>query len=594
MPETRAAATDPALLAVLSNRFDYIIREMTNTLLRAGRSAVLNTARDFSCSVVTANDELVSAADGVPVHVLGAHLQTAEMRRLHPGLRPGDAFLDNDPYVGNTHHADHTILVPVFLDGVHRFTTVAKAHQADIGNSQPTTYMPFARDIYEEGALSFPCVQVQRDGKDIADVIRMARRRIRVDGQWYGDYLAMLGAARIAERRLQELAAKYGVETLDAFVRDWLDYSERRAAEAIGRIPTGTYVGSGQYDSFGPYPAVPITVTTTVASEEGRVTVDMRDNPDCAANGINLSRATSINSATTAVLNLLGPDVPHNAGTFRRIEVKIRENCVVGAVQHPTSCSMATTNVADRVVNIVQSSLTAAGPEFGLPHGGSGQGPGLSVISGIDPRTGGAYVNQMIMGCNGGPASPHTDGWLTWLVPVGAGMLYRDSVEIDEVKYPIRFDFVRIAKDSGGPGRFRGAPGLEVGFGPTAADCVAIYAGDCHESPPQGVHGGLAGSPPAMYKLRADGTREELPPSAQVVLRSGEIIVGRDVGGGGFGDPLERDPERVRRDVAEGWVSPEQAHDVHGVVLTGSAWRGDLAVDTGRTEAQRTSLAAAK
>ncbi|MEA2253125.1 MAG: N-methylhydantoinase, partial [Solirubrobacteraceae bacterium] len=245
-----AQRLDPALLAVVANRLDAIVREMTSTLLRAGRSAVINVARDFSCSIVTADDDLLSSAEGLPVHVFGSHLQTAAMRELHPDFREGDAFLDNDPYVGNTHHADHTILVPVFAGDLHMFTAVAKAHQADAGNGLPTTYTPFAVDIYEEGALSFPCVQVQRDHADIDDVIRMCRRRIRVPDQWYGDYLATLGAARTGERRLHELVDKYGVELIQQFVVEWFDYSERRMSHAISELPSGTVVGRGQHDSF--------------------------------------------------------------------------------------------------------------------------------------------------------------------------------------------------------------------------------------------------------------------------------------------------------------------------------------------------------
>jgi N-methylhydantoinase B len=250
---TDGLSFDPALLAVIANRLDAIVREMTSTLLRSGRSAVINVARDFSCSIVTADDELLSSAEGLPVHVFGSHLQTAEMRRVHPNLSEGDAFLDNDPYVGNTHHADHTILVPVFAGGEHVFTAVAKAHQADIGNALPTTYMPFAANIYEEGSISFPCVQVQRDDQDIDDVIRMCRRRIRVPDQWYGDYLATLGSARTGERRLKELIDKYGIDLLKQFVAEWFDYSERRMAHAISELPSGTVIGQGQHDTFGPF-----------------------------------------------------------------------------------------------------------------------------------------------------------------------------------------------------------------------------------------------------------------------------------------------------------------------------------------------------
>ncbi len=585
---------DPALLAVIANRLDAIVREMTSTLLRAGRSAVINVARDFSCSIVTAEDELLSTAEGLPVHVFGSHLQTAEMRRLHPELREGDAFLDNDPYVGNTHHADHTILVPVFAEGLHLFTAVAKAHQADTGNSLPTTYMPFAADIYEEGAISFPCVHVQRDYQNVEDVMRMCRRRIRVPDQWYGDYLATLGSARTGERRLKELVDKYGVELIQRFVRQWFDYSERRMSHAISELPSVTVVGEGQHDSFGPFPAIPIRVEATIDAEAATVEIDLRDNVDCVPAGLNQSRATAVNNVVTGLFNVLDPDIPHNAGSFRRITVHLRENCVVGVPLHPTCCSMATTNVADRLVNITQSAFEGAGENLGVAQGGSGMSIGNAVISGQDWRTGGPYVNQLFIGNNGGPATAYCDGWVTWTLPVCAGLLYRDSVEIDEQKYPIHMRSLRLLQDSGGAGRFRGAPSAEIVYGPKRDPTSVIYSGDGHETPPTGIHGGLPGAGAHAEKIEHDGSRTPLPPLGQVTLEAGEWVVGVDNGGGGFGDPLEREPERVRHDVLEGWVSPAAARDLYGVAFTGAAQDETLAVDAAATAERRSSLGAAR
>src|SRR5262252_6275412 len=206
-----------AEMAILINRFEGIARKMTNTLYRTGRSGVLNRARDFSCCIVTADCELLATADSLPIHVLeGPNLMARAMRQFHPDLRPGDAFLHNSPYHGNSHAADHTIMVPVIDDdGVHRFTVFAKAHQADIGNSMPTTYTGNALDVYNEGALIFPAVQVQCDYQHIEDIIRMCRLRIRVPEQWWGDYLALIGAARIGERELLELGREAGWDVLD-------------------------------------------------------------------------------------------------------------------------------------------------------------------------------------------------------------------------------------------------------------------------------------------------------------------------------------------------------------------------------------------
>jgi N-methylhydantoinase B len=220
----RRPAIDGVRLAVLAHRFEAIARLMMNTLVRTGRSGVLNTAQDFSCAIFTESHELLAVAESQPVHVLSGDLMTRSMVELHPDFRPGDAFLHNSPYHGNTHAADHTILVPVFDEqGEHRFTVLAKGHQADCGNATPTTYAAEARDVYEEGALIFPCVSVQRDRSDVEDVIRMCEMRVRVPQQWRGDYLALLGSARVGERRLAELGAELGWDTLAEYARAWFD-----------------------------------------------------------------------------------------------------------------------------------------------------------------------------------------------------------------------------------------------------------------------------------------------------------------------------------------------------------------------------------
>ena len=200
-----------ASLAVLINRFEGIARKMSNTLLRTGRSGVLNRAKDFSCCIVTASGELLATAESLPIHVLsGPDLMARSMTEFHPDLKKGDAFIHNSPYHGCSHPADQTILVPVFDEaGRHRFTVLAKAHQADIGNSQPTTYMADAKDVYNEGALIFPCCAPSSATiGTYADIIRMCEMRIRVPEQWRGDYLA--AARRCPHRRAGAVRARGG------------------------------------------------------------------------------------------------------------------------------------------------------------------------------------------------------------------------------------------------------------------------------------------------------------------------------------------------------------------------------------------------
>jgi N-methylhydantoinase B len=560
---------DPVVLSVLANAFDGIVREMTNGLLRSARSSVINTARDFSCSILTANNELLASAEGCPVHVFGSEPLGEAMADLHHDLAPGDAFLHNDPYRGNSHAADHAILVPIFVDGTHVFTGVAKAHQADCGNAIPTTFSPTARDVYEEGALIFPCVRIQRDYEDNADIVRMCRARIRVPDQWYGDYLATVGAARIAERRVQDLVAKHGIETVNRFVEEWFAYSERLVASVIGELPACTMTGATVHD---PFPGTDedglrLSASVTVEPERGKIVIDLRDNPDNQQNGLNLTKATSTAAALAGALGALPDDVPTNAGTFRRFDVLLREGCVVGIPRFPHSCSSATTNLADRVVDLVQSAFAQIGDDFGQAEGSVGQAPGKSVISGVDPRNGRPYVNQIIVGGTGGPATPFVDGWPTYQRPVAGALLYHDSVEIDEQRYPIIISERSLIPDSGGAGRLRGGQATRVVLEPRFGPVTFTYAIEARLNPPHGVRGGASGTPAdAWIEAIETGERREAPPIASLDLDVGERIVSVAAGGGGYGDPLERDVSAVIEDLLEGRITERAAFETYGVV----------------------------
>lgn len=581
---------DPVALAVITSRIQGIVRRMTNTLFRTARSSVLNTARDFSCCVVTRDHEMLATAESLPIHVMaGPDLVSASLARLHPELHAGDAFLHNSPYHGNSHAGDHCILVPVVVGGEHHFTAVVKAHMADIGNSMPTTLWASARDVYNEGALIFPGVKVQRDYEDIPDIIEMCRTRLRVPDVWYADYIGMVGAARIGERELRALGEELGWEALHSYTAAWFDYSEQMMSGAIRRMPAGRSVAHNKHDPMpvpGAEDGVPVKVTVTVDPQKARVEVDLRENPDCLPCGINLTEATSRTAAMIGVFNSLPITVPQNAGSFRRLDVLIRENCVAGIPVHPASCSTATTGIADRVANATQRAIAELADGFGMAETGT-LTASVADISGKDPRhEDSPFVNLMILGLTCGAGHARGDGWLVSGEVGDGGLMMRDSTEVDELLYPIVVWADQIVTDSGGPGRFRGAPACYVEYGPADTEIEAMWSTDGYVHAAIGARGGYPGAPARQFLRRADGAVEPLPGWGEQVLAPGETVLATSAAGAGYGPPWERAVERVLGDVADGWVSTEQAAQVYGVIVR------DGELDGGATEARRTELAA--
>lgn len=576
---------DGVQLAVLNNRLEGIARKMANTLMRTGRSGVLNIARDFSCCILTADCQLLVSNEALPIHTLsGPDIMARAMIDFHPRLRRGDAFLNNSPYHGCSHAADHTLLVPVIDDGgQHRFTVLCKAHQADIGNSIPTTYHGTARDVYEEGALIFPAVKVQAEGEINQDFVRQCRMRIRVPDQWWGDFLAMVGAARIGEQESLALADEVGWDTLDRFTRDWFDYSERRMIAALQAMPAGAARRSSTHDAIPGTPPEGITVNVNVAIDPvaARIAVDLTDNIDCLPCGLNLSEACARTAAMVGIFNAIDHSVPKNAGAFRRIDVALRENCVVGIPRHPTSTSVATTNLADRVANSVQTAIADIAEGHGLAECGAVLPPSTGVISGID-SFGAAFVNQIFLGITGGAGAPFADAWMTICHVGNGGLCNIDSIELDELRQPLHVHARRLLPDTEGAGRFRGAPSLAVEFGPVGCAMTVAFVSDGSTNPAQGARGGQPGGAADQYMVSTDGARTPLPGCAQAVLQDGERILSISCGGGGYGDPATRDPASVLHDVAEGWVTPARAARVYKVALT-----SDGGIDTAATAALR-------
>jgi len=350
---------------------------------------------------------------------------------------------------------------------------------------------------------------------------------------------------------------------------DWFDYSERRMIDAVRAMPKGRATCSSTHDAIPGTPSegVKITVHVEVDPEAARITVDLTDNPDCLPCGLNLSEACARTSAMVGLFNSIDHTVPKNAGAFRRLDIRLRENCVVGIPRFPSSTSAATTNVADRVANSVQRAMAEIADGQGLAECGAGLPSATSVISGVHPKTG-AFVNQIFLGITGGAGAPSTDAWLTICHVGNGGLCNLDSVELDEQRQPLHVYARALVPDSEGAGEFTGAQSIAVEFGPVGCDMTVAYVSDGEHNPPKGTRGGGTGGAASQVRIRHDGSREALPNCAQAVLLDGERILSISTGGGGYGAPELRNPERVANDVAEGHVSRARAREIYAVSLT--------------------------
>ncbi|MCG8361469.1 MAG: hydantoinase B/oxoprolinase family protein, partial [Kiloniellales bacterium] len=284
----------------------------------------------------------------------------------------------------------------------------------------------------------------------------------------------------------------------------------------------------------------------------------------------------------------LDPTLPHNEGSAARIRIKLREGCAVGIPRYPVGTSVATTNVSSRLITAVSACFAAIGKPHGMAEMAYAQAIGEAVISGVDStRDDLPYVNQIFVGFGGGGAIEGYDGWLLSGAGCDGGQMALDSVEIVEAMYPILVEERRVAEDSGGPGEWEGAPGIEGVYRPLAEVMTAFYGSDGDVNPPRGVLGGGDAAPSANWVRDAEGAFTAVSPFGSVTIGADEAVAFRACGGGGYGEPRRRPPERVLRSLQRGWISEARARDVYGVVVKASDDGQDLVVDVAATDALR-------
>ncbi|NTF16504.1 hydantoinase B/oxoprolinase family protein [Agrobacterium tumefaciens] len=572
-------------VVVLRRRFESVVREMSNTLAKTGRSGVLNTALDFSCTVTDRHFQSLSAGQGLPVHTGAIHLiPQAVVNKFGDDMKPGDCFVNNSSYHGNTHCADFTLCSPVFYDDEIVFYSIARAHFSDMGFPTPDTYAPLAKDYYQEG-LMLPCVRIQNQGKDVPEVIDICKANIRAPEIFYGDYLATLGAVRTGERRVLEICEEFGVETVKQFLTEYQDYADAMACEAIGKLPSGTVHKEFFHDSvLAEYPVgIPVRATLSVDPEKRMIEIDLRDNIDNLPLGINMNEATVLACCATAIMNIMGPEVPRCAGALRRVNILMRDGSAIGKPKFPAATCASTTNLAHILIEHIQSMFADLRPGLGTAYGTIGHPASAPVVSGSDSRFNDRpFVNQIMLGYWGGPAASGYDGWLTYGSGTTQGMLWQSSVEVVEYQQPVLIEKLEIRTDSFGPGEFMGGGGASCVLRARADTLRFTCNSGARKFPPPGTAGGEAGAPNLAWKQTIDGNLVELPIFFDVEIQPGEKLVSEGCGGGGYGPAAHRDPSKVLKSVQDGLITLEAAHDTYRVQVATNAAGYEIDIDATR------------
>jgi len=556
---------DPITFSVILNRFNAIANEMTLTLEQSAWTPILALCRDFSCAVYDHQQRQVAMYDALPIHTTSLKIVLTEIARtFEDAINDGDVFMCNDPYRGNTHVGDVVTALPVFIGGSLRFWSVTKGHQLDIGAYLPSSVVASARNVWQEG-LTIPPLKIYDRGIPRDDVIDLYLSNVRYRNLLHGDLLAQLGSIQKGRERLLTLCEEYGTDEVMFYVDAIIDYADVRTSEQITLIPDGEYRGSCWIDSDGIEGFnIPINVAVTVTDD--RVKVDYSGSGPQGEGSLNGSYATSQAAGAVPFLNYIDPDIPHNEGCIRHIEVVAPEGTVCNA-SYPASTSSATIVPSDAMQDAVNKAMAAAAPE--LVMAGSARCANVPQFAGTYADTGEAWGVMLFNGMGAQGASKGTDGWPLYESSAAAGGLKTQSLEQLELLYPIAIAQMEIETDSMGVGESIGGPGVRLVVAPLQGEMECITFGDGSSNPPHGALGGKPGIGGGQYvESRESGRRRYISASGHVRVAPDEFHVGVSTGGGGYGDPLRRNPEHVRRDVRDEIISRKVALDLFGVVVS--------------------------
>jgi len=577
-------ALDPVVLALMQNRLDQISRHMGWVMTRTARSTIFSQSHDFSCFVTTPEGTLVANADGIPIHTGGGGFAVrALLGKYGHDLRVGDVFLLSDPYVaGGNHLPDWVIARPIFVGDENPVLAgfcCNRAHQSDIGGGLAGTYNPEATEIWQEG-IRLPVMRLVEEGRVREDLWELLMINCRTPELLDGDLLAMMGSTQIGGERVIALASELGVDAYLSYLDGVLDHADRRMRSAVSELPDGTYFGEDHTDNDC-FRKVDIAVRAklTVTGEE--IVVDFSGTDPQIEGFKNSSLANTYSSVYLAISSFFDTSIPRNEGTYRCLTIHAPEGSIVNALP-PAPMTMNTVYVAHEIVIAVWQALAAAYPARACAgwsktmHG--------HVAGRRDDGSTWVMYQWHAMGTPG--ATAERDGFAQMGHLISLGGLDIPNLEFHEQHYPVRYIRHEQRCDNAGPGQMRGGTGVRYEADILEPAIWSFRAEGLDTPSGHGVEGGGTGGVGfewiAPIDEEADGPTF-VPPKYGVTKLGPARMIAETPGGGGWGDPFNRDPDLVLRDVQDGVVSPEAARNDYGVVVTQSL----QAVDVEATEVVR-------
>ena len=572
--------SDPFTLELFKNALFSIADEMAGTICRTTYSGVLRDNMDFSTGFTDANGKLVAQGLTIPLH-LGSMPTALEsvLEHFKGDIHPGDVFIMNDPYEGGMHLPDVFIFKPIFVEGEQLAIAATISHQADIGGRVPGSNASDSTEIFQEG-LRIPPIKLYMGGELNETMWRLIEKNVRIPIQVLGDMRAQLSACTIAENQFLELVGRFGLETTRFYMGEVIDHTERLARAAIRKLPDGEFAFEDWVDDDGIDRDRAIRLLCKITKRDDAIKVDWAGSSEQVKGAINCTLSFTKAVSYAAIRSVLDFDIPCNEGLFRAIDVTAPPGTVTNMVL-PAACAargLTGFRMGDCVFGALAMMLK---DEVGAASDGGNTGVS---IGGYDKSRRPFIFVDFACGSWGG--RPWGDG-----VQGNSNMfanMASQSVELIESQNPIQILRYELIPDRAGAGKYRGGVPYRRDYLFTEDEAVLQVRSDRRRFRPYGLYGGHAGRP-SRNVLNPDKEARLLDSKLTMHLRRGDVFRHELPGGGGWGDPLDRDPSNVLSDVRNEYISVDGANRDYGVVIDTSTWIVDLVATQNLRESRRRS-----